>query len=323
MRVIGYLHNYPPGRLLGGELMTSILLEALVEAGHEVDVIVHECVEARTRNGVRVLPRRKAMLSWDMRGYDLFVSHPEIAGFVRGRVGHAPFVGVVHNLSTPTLDALRLVRPTMLVANAQATANRVRGYCRDIMVLHPPTPVGRFPMPDGMPRRFVTQVNLSKEKGGELFYALAEARPDLPFLGVAGGHGEQIYPDPLPANVSLIGQSQSMGLIYAMTRVLLFGSSTETYGMVAAEACMAGIPVIAHRLPGIVEAIGDAALWRDRDHPEQWLDALTLLDDEDEWQAAAAKAAERGRFLAQRSQDGIDAFVTRVEALASSSAKTA
>ena len=316
MRVVAYLHNYPPGRLLGGELMTSLLLEALVEAGHDVAVIAAEVPEPRERNGVRVLPKRKMMLADDIGKTDVFISHPEIAGFAVNRIGQAAYVGICHNLNPGTIDGLKLARPRLLVANAKATANRVQHYADKCMVLHPPTPAGRHPIPDGLPRRFVTQVNLSEAKGAHLFYELARRRPDLDFLGVVGGHGEQIYPSRLPANVYLLGQSESMGVIYGMTRVLLFGSETETYGMVAAEACLAGIPVIAHPLPGVFEAIENAGIWVDRTQVNDWEAELCALDDPGCYQRAAQAARARGVALAQRSRDDLARFVDMVEELA-------
>ena len=316
MRVAAYLHNYPPGRLLGGELMTSILLEALVEAGHDVTVICYEAPVPRERNGVHIVPRRKMMLGEDMAGFDVFISHPEVAGFARNRVGDAPFVSIVHNLNPPTIDALRITRAHLVVANAQATLDRVKSLGRQSMIVHPPTLVDRHPLPPGVTGSFATLVNLCPEKGGDLFYELAAARPHRSFLGVTGGYGEQVFKDRRPSNVYLLGQSESMGVVYAATKVLLFPSQTETYGMVAAEACIAGIPVIAHPLPGVREALGDAATWVDRDDIDGWLDALDALDQHEEWLLAAGKATDRGRFLARRTSADIARFVAAVEGLA-------
>lgn len=316
MRVVAYLHNYPPGRLVGGELMTSLLLEALASAGHEVKCIVHEATEPRRRNGVLVMPRRKAMLEEDIGGCDVFISHPEIAQFARNRVGSAPFVAIVHNLNAPTIDGLRLGRAQLVVSNSAAVEEVVGSYGQQSLMMHPPTPASRHPMPAGLQRRFVTLVNLSEEKGGGLFFRLAEARPDLFFLGVAGGHGEQVSPESLPSNVFLIGQSESMGLVHALTRVMIAPSSTETYGMAAAEACVAGIPVIAHRLPGVVEALEGAAQWCDRDDDGQWLSALKALDDDAGYALASARSLRRGVFLAERSDADIGRFVRIVQSLA-------
>ncbi len=320
MDVVAYLHNYPPGRLVGGELMTSLLLEALVAGGHDVRCIVHEADAPRVRNGVKILPRRKAMLEGDIGKCDVFVSHPEIAVFARNRVGSAKYVAIVHNLNAPTIDGLRLGRARLVVSNSAAVNDVAGCFGQQSMVMHPPTPSDRHPSPPGSERRFVTLVNLSEEKGGGLFFRLAEARPDLLFLGVTGGHGVQVSPERLPANVWLVGQSESMGLIHSLTRVLIAPSSTETYGMAAAEACVAGIPVLAHALPGVVEALGEGAVYCDRDSTNQWLAALADLDDDAAYVNACARASRRGAMLAARSEADTARFVTELEKLALSSA---
>lgn len=314
MRILAYLHNYPPGRLLGGELMTSLLLEALAQRGHDVQVIAHEVHKPYVRNGVRVEPKMKSMLAGDL-ACDVLISHPEIVGFVRNRVGAASVVTIVHNLQPATLDGLRTARPHLIVANAEATAAKVAHYARRLMVLHPPTPQGRHLSPTGLPRKFITLVNLSEEKGGELFFWLAKQRPDIQFLGVAGGHGEQVRPAEVPANVWLLGQSESMGIVFGLTHTLLMPSATETYGMVGAEAMLQGIPVIANPLPGIREALGDAGLWADRDDPHSWLAAVDRLQDPLEYVKAVGPAQARGELIAKRSASDLQRFCDTVEAL--------
>lgn len=315
MRVLAYLHSYPPQRWLGGELMTSSLLSALAAAGHDVRLLCRTATEEYERGGVRVLPRKKQSTPAEVGECDVFITHPEIASFYYPRISASavPYIGIVHNLSDFTIDGLRRYVPTVTVANAKATANAVlRRTSRQCEVIHPPTSVNLVP---GMTRRYVTLVNLSREKGGDLFYRLARARPDLDFLGVVGGYGEQIVPADLPPNVHLLGQSPSMGLIYSLTRVLLFPSLSETYGMVAAEASVAGAPVLAHRLLGIEEALGDSATWLDRDDDEAWLDALDSLRDEKAWQAAADRSAARGAFLTERTGTDLARWIDLVESV--------
>lgn len=315
MRVLAYLHNYPPGRLLGGELMTSLLLEALADRGHEVVAYVQEADEPRRRNGVQVRPRLEVAMAGADLSADVLISHPEIVGFIRNRV-KAPAVGIVHNLNPPTIDGLRLGKFHLVVANAEATYQQVRHFAPRAMVLHPPTPAGRHPKPAGVgPAKFTTLVNLSAEKGGRLFWQLAEARPGMPFLGVTGGHGRQVHPERLPGNAFVLGQSESMGVVHALTRVLLMPSATETYGMAAAEACLAGIPVIAHPLPGIREALGDEAIWCDRDNPDAWLSALDALEPSSAYARASEIARKRGKFLAERSANDLQRFCEAVEEL--------
>lgn len=320
MKIMAYLHSYPPFRLLGGELMTSRMLEALVEAGHDVTVLCQQIKQPFERNGVKIKPRRINVSRIDLANSDVFISHPEIAHFVSHRLSSlgVPYVGIVHNLNEPTLSELGRTPPQVVVANAKATEAELvsRGLGKRIEVFRPPS-LAKWVAPTmaELPKRFVTLVNLNPEKGGHLFYKLAEARPDLCFLGVVGGYGEQVRPAVMPKNVTLIGQSESIGIIYQLSRVILMPSSTETYGMVGAEACLNGVPVIAQKLDGIVESLGPDALYANRDEPDEWLKHLSDLDDEKFWSKQSKISFERGKFLDQRTTEDLSRWVEMIESL--------
>ena len=119
----------------------------------------------------------------------------------------------------------------------------------------------------------------------------------------------------MPKNVTLIGQSESIGIIYQLSRVILMPSSTETYGMVGAEACLNGVPVIAQKLDGIMESLGPDALYADRDEPDEWLKHLSDLDDEKFWSKQSKISFERGKFLDQRTTEDLSRWVEMIESL--------
>src|SRR5690606_1734320 len=50
----------------------------------------------------------------------------------------------------------------------------------------------------------ITLVNLFESKGGHVFWQLAERMPDLRFLGVRGGYGEQVIRDGGFPNVEIV-----------------------------------------------------------------------------------------------------------------------
>ena len=320
MRFLAYLHSYPPLRLLGGEMMTSRLLEALVDAGHEVKVLAQATRHEFTRNGVRVVPRRLNVSRGDLFSTNALISHPEIAHFVSSRASAlgVPYVGIVHNLNEPTLEEIRRFRPDITIANAIPTQDALKRLHpeADVRLIRPPSlPAWTRPPSAPLGRHFVTLVNLSPAKGVETFYALEQARPDLHFLGVLGGYGEQERRR-LP-NVTIMGQTEDMGLVYAMSRVILMPSHLETYGLVAAEACLHGIPVIASGLPGLLDALGPSgASYVDHENIDGWLDVLAELDDPEGYARAAAAASARGEYLAARSRVDLDSWVSMLEGLA-------
>jgi len=54
---------------------------------------------------------------------------------------------------------------------------------------------------------------------------------------------------------------ERLGDVYASADVLLYLSEIESFGLPVIEAMRAGVPVIARRIPGILEVAGDAPLW--------------------------------------------------------------
>ena len=69
-------------------------------------------------------------------------------------------------------------------------------------------------------------------------------------------------------------------------------SRTESFGLVAVEAMACGTPVVAARVGGLPDAVGDAAVLVDGHDPRDWAEALArLLADP----AARAALGEAGR----------------------------
>jgi len=156
---------------------------------------------------------------------------------------------------------------------------------------------------------------LSRDKGAEVFYELAERLPNQKFLGVQGGYGVQVLDD-LP-NVELLEHlppDRMRDEVYARTRVLLMPSAHESYGRTGVEAMASGIPVIAHPTDGLREALGSAGVFVDRDDIDGWETLLRKLLDGRRWRHASARARQRVTELDPAAD--IDAWCDRVERLA-------
>jgi hypothetical protein len=310
VKIVGFLHSCPPLRIVGGEMMTLRLLNHSAEQGHDVSVVVRELDHDAWFGRVRLVAghtsgNQGAILEFNKA--DLIVTHPEIARGVfqyTTRSQYIPSVGIVHNMGRKNLQGL-VHRPTMaVVANAHRTAQLlietgVTGE-RPITVIYPPTRPPEPPV-DGLPRAFCTQVNLSQAKGGEILRRVAKALPEVPFLAVVGGHGEQLLPPPTMTNVTPYGHFSGLGMPYALTKVLLAPSSDETYGMVVAEATALGVPVIASDIAAHREALGDSPTYVDLDDYSGWAQAVkALMLDDDAWHVAHERTVAYGSDLADR-----------------------
>jgi glycosyltransferase involved in cell wall biosynthesis len=97
-------------------------------------------------------------------------------------------------------------------------------------------------------------------------------------------------------NINYLSKQLDMRPIYSRTRVLMVPSQwEEAFGRVIPEAQVNGIPVLASRVGGIPEAVGEGGiLVDDKENPEAWLRGLKLLEARyDEYSARARENAKR------------------------------
>ena len=302
MRIHAHVHFYPPYRMAGSETMIHTMMKALAGAGHEVLVVVSDMPEAPSEwvhDGVPAVSMRgvgAATARVVLDRPDVVVTHhqnaaPAILG--ARRIG-AKTVFVMHNSFGMNRQILA-TRPDLTVFNTEWIARTWKHLAGMWMVVHPPV----WPQEhQATPGDHVTLVNLSRHKGVEVFQRMSRVFPQAPFLGVTGGHGEQITWGHSP-NVEVIPQTSDMRRdVWSRTRVLLVPSVYESYGMVAAEAMASGIPVIAHPTPGLMECIGGGGAFAKRESPAAWVVKLRgLLESPETWQAASDRARQRSQQL--------------------------
>lgn len=118
---------------------------------------------------------------------------------------------------------------------------------------------GTGPFPDlaHFESGFVTLVNPCELKGLDIFTALARRFPDVAFAAVPtwGASPELIERLQKLPNVQILQASDNIEDILRQTRVLLVPSLwPETFGYVAPEAMLRGIPVLASNIGGLPEA---------------------------------------------------------------------
>lgn len=305
VKIAAALPLYPPGSRVGAWLATHACLAGMVARGHEVDVVTY--MNDGTRNayaldGVRVHPRcRIEQVAQDA---DVIVSHlgdnQEASKWARF-VGK-PTVRMVHGNPLPG----HVLDDDLAVFNSNSLRDAV-GFTGRSVVVHPPLDVDPV-----TPGAKATLVNLTADKGADLFWRLAANTRDVQFLGVQGGYGQQILGK--QKNVTVTGPTLNMaGDVYSQTRVLLMPSLHETWGMVGMEAMASGIPVIAHPTPGLVESLGDAGIFVDRIDLEGWQQAIRSVTSPARWEGASFRARERAASFDSEAQ--IDQFADAIGSL--------
>jgi len=222
----------------------------------------------------------------------------------------ARIVTVFHNERYDIPDILRL-NADLQVYNTSWVRDAVNSSSPSTVV-HPPLDPSRHRV--GKRGNKVTLCNLQDNKGVHVWNELARRMPNVEFLGVIGSHGEQI-PVKL-ANVEIQPLTQDMREVWSNTKILLMPSGYESYGMVAAEACVSGIPVIANPTPGLVECLDNAGIFVPRDDIDGYERVIRLLlEDKEQYRIHSEMAELRGRELADQTNSELKRFVQKMRGL--------
>jgi hypothetical protein len=251
----------------------------------------------RERSAAAVMERIAALtpraLVWNAN--DFLPSAPRLAAL-------APRTAVyLHNAEFRTRGGMALAHERVRwAANSTFTARQFAVcFGLEAAVLHP------LVLPErcraGGPGRTVLFVNPQVEKGVEIAMRLAEARPGIPFRVQQGWNNDAAivthYRERAAAagNVDWRPGGSDMGAVFDGVRLLLAPSVwEESWGRIASEAQMNGIPVLASRRGGLPEAVGPGGLLVDAHAPlDDWLAALDRLWGDEAEHAALSAAALR------------------------------
>lgn len=310
MRIIARFHAFPPVHNAGAEMMALSMLSALAARGHDVQVWLSVYNGKRVPydvDGVEVIPAAARLdYASAVKRADAVISHlenvPSAGSLARG--WGRPFVVMCHNTFTATWRNMCAGTTALAVYNSQWMQDAAREWLAENPKVHQPTAdvVVRPPVHAAdyrtTPGDCITLINLFEPKGGALFWRLAEAMPDRKFLGVTGAYGDQVMKD-LP-NVEILDHipgSEMAERVYSRSKVLLMPSVYESWGRTGVEAVASGIPVIAHPTPGLIESLGEAGIFVDREDLDSWVATLRALEDPAQWHAASERASLRSAEL--------------------------
>jgi glycosyltransferase involved in cell wall biosynthesis len=319
VRITVVVHGWLPNLAAGSERAMLELCRALRDAGHTITVhALDERTGVREYEGMRVVGRPMPGVNL-LTTPDLYLHHHgPAAGWVRHRMrshGPVPHVTYLHN-ERYNITQILFSQPDMVIHNTYWVRKAITAEYGDEFtgpVLHPPLDYDRHHVDDHGDRVLLS--NLQTNKGVELFAKLAAMCPEIPFLGLRGTHGEQdYYSEPNLINLPPVDDMRG---IWRQTGVCLMLSEYESYGMIAAEACASGIPVLSvDHIPGPREALGNAAVYLPRHDTDAWAAELRRLKtDRDYYAARSVAALRRARFLGHRSQIELKTVVQQIEGL--------
>jgi glycosyltransferase involved in cell wall biosynthesis len=267
--------------------------------------------------GVEVMPPTGRVDAFEWA--DVICTHLDYTQFtiLMAHTAKRPLVHFIHN-DIEYSSIVNAQSGNNIVYNSQWIADKLK-YRHPSIVLHPPCDVSQYNVCENPEENeFITLISLNVNKGGNIFYQLAEAMPHKKFLGVRGSYDEQIIKD-LP-NVTIVPNTPDILSIYKKTRVLLMPSAYESWGRTATEAMCSGIPVICTPTPGLKENCGEAAVYVPRrkrgiedeggnvNHDDLDYDiepivkAINKLDDKGFYQKKSEQCRERAKQLSPENE---------------------
>jgi glycosyltransferase involved in cell wall biosynthesis len=309
-KICAYVHAYVGmGRNAGAETTLHDMLKFLVVKGWEASVIVSQPLPGMKEyviDGVNVIPQidKRTILHWIPRS-DIVISHLECSerATMLCQKYKIPSIQLIHNDMDVTKGYVAL-GPDIAVFNTEWVRDSFSTRGTSIVV-HPPVSSSDYAS-DLAKREFVTLVNLWPNKGSNTFYECAKRLPDVKFLGVRGGYGEQDVRD--LQNVTIVDNTSAMAAVYARTKLILMPSAYESYGRVAVEAMSQGIPSIVADTPGLREALGPAGTFVDPSNIDSYVSEISRLMKPRAWGSAKKLCLERFSELELRTKDELSKF---------------
>jgi glycosyltransferase involved in cell wall biosynthesis len=339
-------HAYLPQRVGGAEFSTHDLCQTLGRGGTDVAVLARleprGWPHLRSRLEKRLL-QREATEDADL-GYPVYRSRRPALALHEVLRRFNPDVAILHPDKAADLhDALRAARRPQLVYLRDAEFQRLGftpvagpgvGYVANSRFTAEAAKTEFGLEADAIPpliihERYLTKVrgdevlfvNPVPEKGVEVALAIAAACPHRQFRFVEswpmGVSQRSALKQKLRAlgNVELQPATQDMRPLYARARILIVPSRwKEAWGRIVTEAQLNGIPVLATRVGGLPESVGDGGELFEADATiDQWARAVEryFLDAEHHAQMSRRAGARARAFDLESSS-----LVTRLLAAA-------
>lgn len=146
-------------------------------------------------------------------------------------------------------------------------------------------------------KKYITMINPTENKGGNILVEIIKNMPSEIFLIVRGWQKLDIKFMKFK-NVNIMDRQYDMKKVYSQTKILLVPSqSEEAFAKVVPEAMTNGIPVIASKVGGLIESVGNAGiLIDDFVNPNAWtLEIKKLLKNNEQFKKLSIQGFEQSK----------------------------
>lgn len=285
MNILYDIHLYPPVHNCGAEMVAHTINKEMIKRGHDVKIILNQANQHRIHSmyeweGVTIFPPDQNMEDSLYRWADIVLTHLD---YTRKAIWKAaefkkPCFHLTHN-DTPYQSVIDGPGDIRIIQNSKWIAQKLQ-YNKPTFIL--PPPVTEWYRTEDKGRRYITLINLSKNKGMDFFVHWAKKLPQYQFLAVKGSYENQ-RTENLPPNVTVWPNTPDIRKVYEVTKVLCVPSHYESWGRVASEAMINGIPVIATPTDGLKENLDYAGIFIQRKNTEMALEQITKLMEDKEY----------------------------------------
>mgnify|MGYP000057698398 FL=1 len=117
--------------------------------------------------------------------------------------------------------------------------------------------------------------------------------------------------------IDILPYVERMEDVWDSTKLFIFPSRFEGYGMAAVEPMAHGVPVMVQNYPSVIEAVGDAAIIMPYgEDSREWVETIEeLFFDDEEYEELQRKGYERVQHLKEREDEEIEGLITFMEKL--------
>jgi len=295
MKILSYIHLYPPRHNAGAETYIHTLHLEAMRRGHQVKVLNMDA----KKYGIRAMYDHQGVGVFlpDVRDYllrwcDVIITHLDYSreATFAGKEYGKPVIHIAHN-DIPYPSVLQAECRLKVIYNAQWVADKL-AYKWPGMVF-PPVPNDGAKVKEWGQQEYVMMVNLNENKGAPYFYSVARKLPQYKFMAVRGSYDKQILPDPKYKNIVVVPNTPDIARYFATAKVVLMLSHYESWGLVATEAIMNGLPVIANPTPGLQENLGDAGIFIPRKKTADIAAMVDKLMTDGKFYAAQVRKAKK------------------------------
>ncbi len=321
MRVLHVINSLAGG---GAERLLAQLLPRLRERGLEVELLVlsgaeNERLARLARDGIKVhrskrwlySPLQVFTIAKLLRSANLVHAHlfPSLLWVALAvRLGRVRAIYTEHSTNNRRrrhgllriADALAYRQYAKLICISEGVKEQLVGYLRSTEakseIVYNGIDLRGFAevRPDGQEQWIVCIANLLEYKGQEVLIRAVPMLPDGIQVALAGrgpleGRLRELASSlGVMERIQFLGYMEDVAAVYRRGKVCVIPSLWEGFGMVAVEAMASGVPVVASRIAGLSEVVGEAGLLFEVGNPTDLADKISML-----WKSPALWAEKR------------------------------